>query len=103
MTGDLNADINSNPKFEGKERHFLRAQLARIFSATTIAPKGLFEVDEETKKMKFAEEFAFPQTEELKSLETWSNITESILKNGRYEALAPEGLNDEEKEAYLAE
>jgi len=34
MTGDLNASINSNPPFPGKERHFLRAQLARIFAAT---------------------------------------------------------------------
>jgi radial spoke head protein 4/6 len=25
MTGDLNAEVNSNPKFPGKERHFLRA------------------------------------------------------------------------------
>ena len=57
MTGDLNASINSNPQFPGKERHFLRAQLARIFAATTIAPKGLFEIDEETSLMKFAEEF----------------------------------------------
>lgn len=25
MTGDLNAPVNSNPHFPGKERHFLRA------------------------------------------------------------------------------
>jgi radial spoke head protein 4A len=48
MTGDLNAEIISNPVFPGKERHFLRAQIARIFAATTICPKGLFEIDEET-------------------------------------------------------
>lgn len=60
MTGELNADLNSNPVFPGKERHFLRAQLARIFAATTISPKGLFEIDEETNLMKFAEDFAIP-------------------------------------------
>jgi radial spoke head protein 4/6 len=48
LVGDLNATIDSNPPFPGKERHFLRAQLARIFSATAIIPKGLFEIDEET-------------------------------------------------------
>jgi radial spoke head protein 4A len=34
MTGCLNADVDSNPPFPGKERHFLRAQLARIFHGT---------------------------------------------------------------------
>lgn len=34
MSGDLNASIESNPPFPGKERHFLRAQLARIQAAT---------------------------------------------------------------------
>ena len=29
-TGNLNANIDSCPPFPGKERHFLRAQLARI-------------------------------------------------------------------------
>jgi len=103
MSGDLNADINSNPVFPGKERHFLRAQLARIFAATTISPKGLFEIDEETNLMKFAEEFAMPSSEELKSLETWSNVAPSVLKNGRTTHMAPEGLDEEAKEAYLGE
>ena len=46
FTGDLNADISSNPKFDGKERHFLRAQLARISAATVICPKGMYEIPE---------------------------------------------------------
>lgn len=103
MTGQLDAEVNSNPKFPGKERHFLRAQLARIFSATTISPKGLFEIDEETNLMKFAEEYQFPGTEELKSLESWSNVSLSILKNGRQAYVAPENLDEEAKEAWLTE
>lgn len=103
LTGDLNATIDSNPPFPGKERHFLRAQLARIFAATQIAPKGLYEIDEETGKMKFAEEFNIPSTEELKSLEVWGNVQSSILKVGRTSHIAPDGLGDEEKEAYLAQ
>jgi radial spoke head protein 4/6 len=103
MTGDLNADVFSNPMFPGKERHFLRAQLARIFAATTISPKGLFEIDEETNLMKFAEEFTMPSCDELKSLETWSNVAPSILKNGRTTYIAPEGLDEEAKEAFLSE
>lgn len=103
MIGDLNASINSNPPFPGKERHFLRAQLARIFAATQISPKGVYEMDEETNKMKFAEEFAVPSTEELKSLEAWGNTQASILKVGRTSHQAPEGLDDEAKDAYLAD
>jgi radial spoke head protein 4A len=48
FTGNLNAPVNSNPEFMGKERHLLRAQLARINAATLIIPKGIFEMDEET-------------------------------------------------------
>lgn len=72
-TGHLNASIDSNPPFPGKERHFLRAQIARITHATTIIPKGLLELDEETGKEKYAEEFTVPGTEELKSLEIWGH------------------------------
>lgn len=57
FTGDLNADINSNPPFPGKERHLLRATLARISHATQIVPKGLYEIDEESNEMKFTEDF----------------------------------------------
>ena len=103
LTGDLNASIDSNPPFPGKERHFLRAQLAIIFAATQIAPKGLYEMDEETNKMKMAEEFAIPSTEELNNLEAWGNTQASILNAGRTVHIAPEGLDDEAKEAYIAE
>jgi len=48
--------------------------LARIFAATSIVPKGLVEYDEETKEVKFAEDFAIPATEELKNPEAWGNL-----------------------------
>ena len=59
-------------------------------------------MDEETGVMKFAEEFNMPSTEDLKSLETWANVSPSILKVGRTTHLAPEHLSEEDKEAYLA-
>lgn len=103
FTGDLNAEINSNPPFPGKERHLLRATLARISHATAVVPKGLFEIDEETNEMKYAEEFAMPPLEELKSLEAWGNLHSIILKAGRVTHAEPEGMDDEAKEAYLEE
>jgi len=74
FTGNLNADVDTNPAFVGKERHLLRATLARIFHATAIVPKGLFALDEETNEVKFAEEFAFPKTDELRDIKSWSNV-----------------------------
>ena len=101
MTGNLNATIDSNPPFPGKERHFLRAQIARITHATTIIPKGLLEIDEETNKEKYTEDFAVPGTEELKSLETWCFQHAGILKAGRVSHLEPEGMPDDEKDEYM--
>ena len=46
FTGDLNAAVDTNPKLPGKERHLLRAQLARIFAATALSPKGLFVMED---------------------------------------------------------
>jgi len=73
LTGNLNAEIDTNPKFPGKERHLLRALLARIHHNTEIIPKGMLEIDEETQEQKYTEEFAIPGTDELKSLEVWSH------------------------------
>jgi len=50
FTGNVNAEVKTNPPFPGRERHYLRAQLARIFHGTTIIPKGIYEFDEETKE-----------------------------------------------------
>jgi hypothetical protein len=52
--------------------------------------------------MKFAEEFALPGTEELKSLEIWGNVNAVILQAGRTTHTAPAGMAEEEKEEYLA-
>lgn len=101
LTGDLNATIDSNPPYPGKERHFVRAQLARIFHATAIVPKGLFEMDEETNEMKFAEEFAMPGTDELKSFEVWGNLHPVLLKAGRCTHIEPLGMEEEEKAAHM--
>ena len=53
--------------------------------------------------MKVDEEFAMPPTEELNNLENWANVQAEINKGGRTAHAAPDHLNDEDKEAYLAE
>ncbi|ALC42771.1 CG3121 [Drosophila busckii] len=42
FTGDLEADIVAYPCFPGKEKHYLRATIARITSGTYIAPQGYY-------------------------------------------------------------
>lgn len=101
LTGDLNADVRSNPAFPGKERHLLRAQIARIFAATTICPAGAYAVDEETQKMKFAEEWTCPSSEELAKVENWQHNNKAILVCGRTNYFTPAGLDDEAKEALI--
>lgn len=78
LTGNLNAEVkNCFPPFPGKERHLLRAQLARIFHATALSPKGLFEMTEEEEgqapQLKVTEDFPWPSVEELKDPANWAN------------------------------
>ena len=103
FTGNLNAEVISNPAFPGKERHFLRAQLARIFHATALSPKGLYEMTEEEgdkAEVKVTEDFPFPSAEELKDTATWANTLAQITKNGTTAHIAPEGMDEDEEAAW---
>ncbi len=102
FTGKLNAVIDSNPPYPGKERHFLRAQIARISHATSISPKGLYEFDEEANLQKFADDWSIPLTDELKSLEVWAHTHPGLLLAGRITHLPDVKMSDDEKEEYLA-
>ncbi|CUG88655.1 flagellar radial spoke protein, putative [Bodo saltans] len=42
FTGDLSAVIDTHPQFPGLEKHYLRAQIARISQGCTVAPKDVF-------------------------------------------------------------
>lgn len=102
MTGDLNADVLTNPPFPGKERHYLRAQIARIAHATTLHPKGLLELDDENPNiLKYAEEFPMPATNELNSNEVWGHHYPNILNSGRITHSAP-GFPEDQVEEELA-
>ena len=50
FTGDLNASIITNPFFFGKEKHYLRAQIARMTHSTTLVPKGLYKLVEDNER-----------------------------------------------------
>ena len=65
-------------------------------------PKGLFTLDEETNEVKFAEEFAFPKTDELRAIGAWMNVHQIILQAGRTTHVAP-NLPEEELAAAMEE
>jgi len=46
FTGDLNRPVYTNPHFFGQEKHYLRAQIARIMHSTTLIPKGIYKSGE---------------------------------------------------------
>lgn len=76
LTGNLNGEVITTPPFPGKERHFLRAQLARIFHATALSPKGLYEMTEEEGEkadVKVTEDFPFPSSTDLVDPVNWAN------------------------------
>lgn len=106
FTGNLNASIDSNPPYPGKERHYLRAQIGRITHGCHIVPKDYLKIEEDESgvaKEMFSEDYAVPGTEELRSIENWSHRHPMILKAGRVTHVVPPGfeeLPDEEKEAY---
>jgi hypothetical protein len=103
VTGNLNAELNTNPKFPGKERHFLRAQIARISHNTTIVPKDYFVPNADNEReVDINEEFAAPSATDLNSLESWAHSYQNILLAGRAEHELPNVPEEERDEAVAA-
>lgn len=84
FTGNLERAILTNPFFFGKEKHFLRAQIARITHSTTLAPAGIFKLVEDSEREiedNTPEEgpIKMPTTEAMINLNNWVHHTPSIL------------------------
>ena len=91
FTGRLDAEVTSYPLFVGKERHLLRAQIARISSACVVVPKGIYKTNEEDPQvLEVDEEAAIPGFEELANEENWVHLLPYILKAGRATHAEPE-------------
>ena len=105
FTGNLEAAVLAYPPFPGTEAHLLRANLARMAHALTLAPKGALgyaEDDEEQSGEPGAmEEFAGLSGEELADLENWVHTAPLLLKQGRVSwwkpAKEPSGDGEEEE------
>lgn len=51
FTGDLEASVISYPEFKGKEKHFLRVQLARIMHNCEIVPTGMYKPNDDKRSL----------------------------------------------------
>lgn len=100
FTGDLEAFMPGHPPFPGKEKNFLRAQLARITASTCVCPLGVYEVGEEdpyniTPYEEDDEEKPKPTLEDLEELTGWVHINGKITEIGR---VTPKQITNEDGE-----
>ena len=76
--------------------------MARKWLTLLVVLKSTTLLTQRAPEMKFSEEAPTLGTEELRSLEAWSNLYPIILKAGRTSHLKPIGLDEEAAEAELA-
>jgi len=108
FTGDLSARVEAHPPFPGREREYLRAQLARIAAATLISPTGSLRRIEEDEDDEIEAKAPRPLTTRdpdyapdgrgLGTAEGWVHHHEHLARTGRA-TTAPVLEDAEEAEA----
>ncbi|KAL5020623.1 hypothetical protein ScPMuIL_002295 [Solemya velum] len=108
FTGRLDTVVVSYPPFPGTERNYLRAQIARISSATQVSPLGLFKFDEEEGEEEaygdrdvptLDREFEGMPMSQLvdPGVASWCHHTPYILPQGRVTWFNPQQPDEEEE------
>ena len=107
FTGDLEAEVVAPPgRFAGKEKELLRCFIARVTHCCTLAPKGLYNPEEEPEEdMPLESNAPIVMDEEwvpkpLSGVEGFLHRLPCILPQGRTEFWAPEP-EEEEKDPYV--
>ncbi|CAH1112392.1 unnamed protein product [Psylliodes chrysocephalus] len=80
FTGNLEEPVLTYPEFPGKEKEYLRAQIARITSGTQISPLGYFTFGEEELGEGAGDEEAEEEAEEVPE-----PSKTAFIKNSKYE------------------
>jgi radial spoke head protein 4A len=88
FTGDLQADVRAYPPFPGKEKEYLRAQIARIWTASTLCPKNKFTLDpEDPGELPFGvkpnDDYLPPPSSAMLQADHWCKSNASVLAIGR--------------------
>lgn len=83
FTGDLEAEIISYPSFNGKEKHYLRAMIARITAGTYIAPRDYYRKMTEKERKLF--EGKVPDQDNEEDEEEEESEKESSIDEGEEE------------------
>jgi len=103
FTGSLTAAVRAYPPFPGDEAAFLRAQIARIYAATVLAPAGKFTPDpevEEAPPLIVDPEFEAKPAAEMADVEQWLHLVPKILKIGRLTNPKKEGEGEQQYGGY---
>ena len=106
LSGDLEKKIICNPYFFGKEKHYLRAQIARISLSTSVVPAGSKKLVEDNDREIIDNEpeegeLVLPNTSEMGKADLWVHESASILLCNRTSHIdppdeAPENFDGEE-------
>lgn len=104
FSGDLERRIITNPFLHKREKHLLRAQIARISTCTALVPKGMFRLTEDNptaieENLPDEGPVPVPSTVEMGKSSNWVHHVQSILLCNRttlMEIEAPESVDPEE-------
>ena len=96
FSGNLERDIICNPFFFGKEKHLLRAQLARIAHSTMLVPRSQYKLNEENDREidevvpdEETKVDPIPSTRQAANPATWGHFNSNILLNCRTQHADP--------------
>lgn len=105
LRGQFDANVGGRWKFPGDEAMFLRCIIARISSATHLAPEGLFIKDEENEDpLAIIRNEEYSVGEDMANLESWVHQRPHMRKEGRWTKwVKPETEEEEEAEPAVDE
>lgn len=105
FTGDIERKIITNPFFFKREKHLLRAQIARISLSTHLVPAKTYKQTEESPDIEenIPEEgdIQIPSTAEMAKAENWVHYTKNILLCNRTVHTEVEALDDQDPEELM--
>lgn len=92
LTGNLNNEIISVPKFPGKEKHYLRSLIARITAGTFVSPANYYKFESNAEEKVDEESINEAEEEEEKEIEVKPNDLQNLRKNSNYNPATPKDL-----------